>query len=62
NKYYSAGKALEAECDSRAYLVLDAFENELKANGLPLDAALKAREEYKARKSARADRITSMKP
>lgn len=62
NKYYSAGKSLEDECDSRVYPVLDAYEKELKANGLPPDAALRAREEYEARKSARASLITSMKP
>lgn len=62
NKYYYSGKALEAECDSLVYPVLEAFEKELSANGLPLDAALKAREEYEARKSARADRLIFMKP
>ena len=62
NKYYSAGKALEAECDSQFYSVLDSFESELRANSFPLDAAVRAKETYEARKSARAGQITSGKP
>lgn len=62
NKYYSAGKALEAECDSRVYPVLEAFENELKSNGLPTGPAQRAREGYEARKAARAGQITPPGP
>lgn len=62
NKYYSAGKALEAECDAQFYSVLGAFESELKANSFPLDAAVRTRETYEARKSARSGQITSCKP
>lgn len=58
NKYYAAGKSLEAECDSQFYAVLSAFENELSSNSLPLDAAARASEAYEARKSARAGEIT----
>ncbi|MFZ5645022.1 MAG: hypothetical protein ACOY46_15685 [Bacillota bacterium] len=59
NKYYSEAKTLEAECDSRAYPVLDAFENELRANSLPPDAAVRARETYGERKRSMAILITS---
>lgn len=62
NKYYSAGKALEAECDSQFYSILAAFESELSANSFPLDMAIQARETYEARKGARAGQITSGKP
>ena len=62
NKYYSAGKALEAECDSQFYSVLAAFESELKKNSFPMDEAVRAKETYEARKSARAGQITPGKP
>lgn len=62
NKYYSAGKALEAECDSQFYSILAAFESELSANSFPLDMAVQARETYEARKGARAGQITSGRP
>lgn len=62
NKYYSAGKALEAECDSQFYSVLASFESELRAHSFPLDAAVRAKETYEARKSARAGQITPGKP
>ncbi len=58
-RYYLAGRALEAECDSRFYPVLADFKSELKANSFPLDAAARARETYEARKSAKAGEITS---
>ncbi len=61
-KYYSAGKALEAECDSQFYSILAAFESELSANSFPLDMAVQSRETYEARKGARAGQITSGKP
>ena len=61
NKYKSTGKALEAECDSQFYSILAAFESELRAHSFPLDAAVKAKETYEARKSARAGQITSDK-
>lgn len=57
NKYYSAGKALEAECDSKFYAMLAAFESELRANSFPLDAAANAKETYEARKSARSGQV-----
>jgi hypothetical protein len=62
NKYYSAGKALESECDSQFYSVLAAFESELKKNSFPIDEAVRAKETYEARKSARAGQITPGKP
>jgi len=61
NKYYAAGKALEAECDAQFYSLLAAFEGELKANSFPLDAAAKAKATYEARKSARAGQLFSGK-
>jgi hypothetical protein len=62
NKYYSAAKALEAECDSQFYSLLASFESELRANSFPLDMAAQARGAYEARKSARAAQITSGRP
>ncbi|MCL6478533.1 MAG: hypothetical protein K6T65_08950 [Peptococcaceae bacterium] len=62
NKYYAAGKALEAECDSQIYAVLESFESELQANSFPPDAALNARQIYEARKSSKAAQITAAKP
>ncbi len=62
NKYYAAGQALEAECDAKMYAILDAFENELRANSLPVDAAVRARAAYDAAKSDRAGQILSAKP
>ncbi|MFZ5631808.1 MAG: hypothetical protein ACOY40_03105 [Bacillota bacterium] len=61
-KYYAAGRALEAECDSQVYAVLESFERELKANSFPPDAALKARETYEARKSSKVAQITAGRP
>ena len=57
NKYYSAGKSLEAECDSQVYSILEAFEGELRSNSFPTDAAIRAKETYEARKSARAGQL-----
>lgn len=61
NKYYSAGKSLEAECDSQVYSLLDAFESELRANSFPAEAALKARQTYESRKKNRAAQILSIR-
>ncbi len=57
-RYYLAGRALEAECDSQFYPVLADFESELKANSFPLEAAVRAREVYEARKNTKAGEIT----
>jgi len=62
NKYYAAGKSLEAECDARFYSLLDAFESELEAHSLPADTAVKAKSAYEAAKSARAGELLSSKP
>ena len=62
NKYYAAGQALQAECDSQMYPIIDAFESELRANSLPVDAATRARADYDAAKSNRAGQILSSKP
>jgi|GEM_PF-5383175 len=62
NKYYAAGKSLEAECDAQFYSLLAAFEGELKANSFPLDAAAKAKATYEARKSARAGQLFPASP
>lgn len=59
NKYYAAARSLEAECDSQFYSILVSFESELKAHSFPLDMAVKAKETYEARKSARAVQITA---
>jgi hypothetical protein len=62
NKYYAAGQALQAECDSQMYPIIDAYERELRANSLPVDAATRARADYDAAKSNRAGQILSSKP
>jgi len=62
NKYYAEGQALQAECDAKVYAILDEFENELRANSLPTDAALNARATYEAAKSERARQLLSGKP
>jgi hypothetical protein len=61
-KYYAAGQALQAECDTKMYAILDAFENELRANSLPADAAVKAKAAYDAVKSDRAGQILPAQP
>lgn len=61
-QYLSAGRALEAECDARMYAILGEFENELRANSLPVDAAIRARSTYEAEKSSRAGQLLSIKP
>lgn len=61
SKYYIAGKELEAQCDSKVYSLLEAFENELKSNSLPTDAAAAARQTYEARKKNRAAQIVSIR-
>ena len=61
-KYYAAGQALQAECDTKMYAILDAFENELRANSLPVDAAVRARAAYDAAKSNRAGQILPAQP
>jgi len=62
NKYYSEAKSLEAQCDSQVYSLLEAFENELKANSLPLDMAVSARATYESRKVSRASQLTAVNP
>lgn len=62
NKYYAEGQALQAECDAKMYAILDAFENELRANSLPVDAALNARATYESTKSNRANQLLSTQP
>lgn len=58
--YYSAGLALEAECDGRFNKVLADFESELKANGYPTDKARQAREAYENTKKNRAAQLIQM--
>jgi len=62
NKYYAQGKAIEAECDSKMYAIMDAFESELRANSFPVDTAVRARATYDATKSSRAGQILSSQP
>jgi len=60
DKYYAQGKSLEAECDSQFYSILAAFESELAANSLPLEAVARARQSYESRKSSRAGQLTQV--
>lgn len=62
NKYYAAGQALQTECDSQMYAIINAFESELRANSLPVDAAVEAKASYDAAKSNKAGQILSSKP
>lgn len=57
DKYISAGRALEAECDEKMYAIMNEFENELRANSLPVEAAHQARATYEATKSTRASQL-----
>jgi len=45
-RYISAGKALEADCDGRFYNTLAAMEMELKANNLPTGVVEQAKNSY----------------
>jgi len=45
-RYISAGKALEADCDSRFYNKLAAMEMELKANNLPTGVVEQTKNSY----------------
>lgn len=59
DKYYAKAKALEAECDAQFYSILGSFEEELKANSFPLDAAVNAKNTYEARKGAKAGQLSA---
>jgi len=56
-KYITMGNALEQQCDSQFYALLDQFEAELKSNGLPLTSALHAQQVYEYDKSVRKKEI-----
>ncbi|MHB8987042.1 MAG: hypothetical protein ACYC38_14175, partial [Eubacteriales bacterium] len=58
--YYSAGLALEAECDGRFYKVLADFESELQANGYPTGKASQAQAAYENTKKNRAGQLIQM--
>lgn len=59
-KYISAGRALEAECDAQVYSLLEEFEKELRSKDFPADAAVKAREAYEAGKKDRAEQLLTI--
>lgn len=58
--YYSAGLALEAECDGRFYKILADFESKLQANGYPTDKAIQAQAAYENTKKNRAGQLIQM--
>jgi len=60
DSYISAGRSLEAQCDASVYSLLEEFENELKSNSFPVDAAVRARSEYEAEKKERAEQLLSI--
>lgn len=58
-RYISAGKALEADCDSRFYNTLAAMEMELKANNLPTGVVEQAKSSYIILKNERRKQLIS---
>lgn len=60
DRYISAGRSLEAQCDASVYSLLEEFENELKSNSFPVDAAARARREYEAGKKERAAQLLTI--
>lgn len=58
--YYSAGLALEAECDGRFNKILADFESELQANGYPTDKARQAQAAYVSTKQNRTAQLIQM--
>lgn len=58
-KYMSEGNALEKQCDAQFYPLLDEFEADLRKNNLPLDAAIKAKQEYESAKVNRKKELLS---
>lgn len=61
NRYYAAGKALEAQCDGEFYATLAEFKNKLRADGYPLNAANRAAQTYAATKSAWAGNLLALR-
>lgn|GEM_PF-4718005 len=59
-RYYSSGRALEAECDGQFYTVLAAFEGELQNGGHPLDKAREVQAIYESSKQARSGLLMDM--
>ena len=58
-KYMSEGNALEQQCDAQVYPLLDEYEADLRKNNLPLDTAIKARQEYESAKANRKQELLS---
>ena len=58
-KYMSEGSALEKQCDAQFYSLLDEYEADLRKNNLPLDTAIKAKQEYESAKVNRQKEIIS---
>jgi len=56
-KYIPMGNALEKQCDSEFYALLDQFKDELQSNGLPLTTAARAQQVYEYDKSVRKKEI-----
>jgi len=59
DKYYSEGNALEKQCDAQFYPLLNQFEAVLQQNNLPLDTALRAKQEYEYAKANRKKELLS---
>jgi hypothetical protein len=58
-KYISEGSALEKQCDAQFYPLLDEYEADLRKNNLPLDTAIKAKQEYESSKVNREKELLS---
>jgi hypothetical protein len=58
-KYISEGSALEKQCDAQFYPLLDEYEADLRKNNLPLDTAIKAKQEYESSKVNRKKELLS---
>lgn len=50
-EYLKLGQALEKDCDSNFYRIMDAMREDLNSNDLPLDLASQAEQEYEDQKS-----------
>jgi hypothetical protein len=55
----SEGSALEKQCDTQFYAILDEYETDLRNNNLQLDTAIKAKQEYESAKVNREKELLS---
>jgi hypothetical protein len=58
-KYISEGNALEKQCDVQFDALLGEYEADLRKNNLPLDTAIKAKQEYESAKANREKELLS---